>query len=143
MRRTWNKTKLAKAVKDSKSIAGTLRILGLRPHGGNYLTIKRAIATYKIKCDHFTGQAWGRGFRVGVYKSKAGLRRFIVETRGHKCQHCGRRTWNSKPIMLEMDHVNGVNGDNRVDNLRLLCPNCHAQTPTWRNQRREISEQQE
>lgn len=50
-----------------------------------------------------------------------------------KCACCGISSWNGKPITLEMDHINGSKFDNRLQNLRYLCPNCHSQTPTFRN----------
>jgi len=48
------------------------------------------------------------------------------------CVECGiTDSWNNKPIVLHLDHINGVNNDHRLENLRLLCPNCHSQTDTW------------
>lgn len=48
------------------------------------------------------------------------------------CSECGlSETWNGKPIILHLDHINGVSNDHRLENLRLLCPNCHSQTDTW------------
>jgi len=50
----------------------------------------------------------------------------------NKCSECGLSdTWNDKPIVLQLDHINGINNDHRFENLRLLCPNCHSQTDTW------------
>ena len=52
----------------------------------------------------------------------------------YKCIECGNTgEWNGKPITLQLDHVNGVYNDNRVENLRFLCPNCHSQTDTFRS----------
>ena len=48
------------------------------------------------------------------------------------CKVCGTKNWQGKPIVLELDHINGINNDNRLHNLRLLCPNCHSQTETFR-----------
>lgn len=49
-----------------------------------------------------------------------------------KCVWCGiTDTWNDKPIVLHLDHINGINNDHRLENLRLLCPNCHSQTNTY------------
>lgn len=49
-----------------------------------------------------------------------------------RCFECGLSTeWNGKPIVLHLDHINGINNDHRLENLRLLCPNCHSQTSTW------------
>jgi Zn finger protein HypA/HybF involved in hydrogenase expression len=59
------------------------------------------------------------------------LREGLIE---NVCSECGLKdTWNGKPISLELDHINGVNNDNRLENLRMLCPNCHSQTETFKS----------
>lgn len=50
----------------------------------------------------------------------------------YRCTKCGIHEWQDEKITLEIDHTNGNNRDNRIENLRYLCPNCHSQTPTFR-----------
>jgi len=48
------------------------------------------------------------------------------------CEECGVFEWNDKPLMCELDHINGDSKDHRLENLKMLCPNCHSQTSTFR-----------
>lgn len=57
----------------------------------------------------------------------------------YKCKICGISEWNGKKLSLELDHINGVNNDNRLENLRFLCPNCHSQTSTYGSKNKDIS----
>lgn len=60
------------------------------------------------------------------------MKRYLLETRGEKCEHCGIGSeWNGKPLTLQMDHIDGNSDNNTLDNLQILCPNCHTQTHTW------------
>jgi hypothetical protein len=61
------------------------------------------------------------------------VKRYLAESCGDKCNECGISEWLSSPLVLEIDHVDGDAYNNRPENLRLLCPNCHAQTPTYKN----------
>lgn len=63
-------------------------------------------------------------------------RRYLFEVRGHQCEQCKLTMWNEKPIPLVMDHINGNPYDNSLTNLRLLCCNCDAQTPTYKAKNR-------
>jgi hypothetical protein len=143
------------AVADSLAMAQVLVKLGLVPAGGNYKTVQEKIKIYQIDTSHFTGAAWNQGERFrpfGKYPELADLlvkgsscQSFKLKNRLLKaglfqpaCSGCGLSEWLGQPIPLELDHINGVNNDNQVENLRLLCPNCHALTATYRgkNQKR-------
>ena len=137
-----------RAVAENKSIAGVLRQLGLRPVGGNYRTIKRLIVNNYLDTSHFTGQGWNVGLKFrpkeGIsdkdlfvknssYKCSWRLREHYKRTTGiSQCEMCGLKTWLEHPIPLEIHHINGINTDNRLENLQLLCPNCHALTNNYR-----------
>ena len=60
------------------------------------------------------------------------VRHYLIDTRGHKCERCNRKTWQEQDIPIEVEHVNGNHTDNQLGNLKLLCMNCHGLTPTFR-----------
>lgn len=70
------------------------------------------------------------------------LRRYIIKEGliPYKCAICGTTEWNGKTLSLELDHINGVNNDNRLENLRFLCPNCHSQTTTYGSKNQQKNE---
>lgn len=75
---------------------------------------------------------------VSIPKIKKGqggnYKRYLKETRGDKCEECNQNnSWNNKPLMLQLDHIDGNSDNNNLTNLRLLCPNCHSQTETYGN----------
>lgn len=138
---------LKEAVANSLSIAGVLKSLGLIVAGGNYKTIKEKIAKHKLDTSHFTGMGWRKGKKIpgekiplskilvngSTYRTSLIRPRLIKEGyKEHKCEICGNTTWQGKEIPLELHHINGINTDNRIENLQLLCPNCHALTDTFR-----------
>ena len=148
MKRKYSDDELRSAVIDNVSIAGVLRQLGLRPIGGNYKTITRLIKELDIDTSHFTGQGWNVGLEFkpnrsmvdseifiqdSPYKCSWRLReRYKKATGFSSCHNCGLSEWMGQAIPLEIHHINGINTDNRLDNLVLLCPNCHALTSNYR-----------
>ena len=136
------------AVSNSSSIASVCRRLGVKPTGGNYRIIHKAIEEYNLDTSHFTGQGWNVGLKFkpkrateikdilkkgSYYQSYKLKRRLLKENLKEKrCECCGLSQWQGKEIPLELHHVNGDNRDNRIENLQLLCPNCHALTDNYR-----------
>jgi 5-methylcytosine-specific restriction endonuclease McrA len=134
--RTYTDESFIQAVQNNKSIAGVLRELDLVAAGGNYESIKKKIRDLCLNTDHFTGQAWmPKGTQIKLFddlKHPGTIKNRLIEERGHKCESCKNTLWLGKLITLELDHINGDRQNNSRDNLRLLCPNCHAMTPTYR-----------
>jgi hypothetical protein len=147
-RRKYADEHLIQAVPKARSIAQVLLLIGLRPAGGNYKTVKYRIRQLGLDTSHFGGQAWLKGTKVRTrrpiplqellvdgsrYQSFKLKRRLIEEgLKEARCESCGLLGWNGEPLPLELDHINGRNDDNRLMNLRILCPNCHALTSTYR-----------
>lgn len=122
------------------TFAGCLRELGLKPTGGNYSNLQRNFDRFGIDTSHFKGQAHNAGKELkpfGELVCKNTIKTRLIKQRGHVCESCFLKVWLKEDIPLEMDHIDGNNRNNHKDNLRLLCPNCHALTPTYRNRRRE------
>lgn len=71
-------------------------------------------------------------------KTEHARRKYLLRTRPHQCQYpdCGITDWLGQPVPLEMDHIDGNSDNNTEENLRLLCPNCHALTPTHKGKNR-------
>jgi 5-methylcytosine-specific restriction endonuclease McrA len=147
---------LKKAVAGSTSKRQVLSKLGLVEAGGNYAQISRYIELYKINSKHFLGQRSNLGKsipREPVYKlveilvknstfqsHKLKKRLFLEGLKKQKCEMCGwAKVSVDGRIPLELDHINGSHSDNRISNLRILCPNCHSLQSTHRGRNKKKS----
>lgn len=142
----YTESDLRTAVSSSVSVRQSLQTLGIKAAGGNYQTFHKAVKHFEIDTSHFTGQnITGRKLPerrkpLERYLSNElpmqsnQLRKYLISTGTleESCSCCKLTTWQGKPIPLELDHINGNHLDNSLSNLRLLCPNCHALTPTYR-----------
>lgn len=147
----YTKENLGLIVSESRAISEVLRKLGLKQTGGNYSHISKKIKIYEINTSHFLGQSWNRGKRAsnkftkndfienvliiggsGWGSHQIKIKLFEFEIKKRKCEKCNQNEiWCNEKLGLELHHNNGDKNDNRLENLTILCPNCHSQTTSF------------
>lgn len=155
-KRKYTDEDLLKAVTNSFSIRSVLEKLGKsRQGGGNYDQIKRDIERLKVDSSHFTGRGHLKG-KTCQWSKKDNLGEILVENSTYtnrtclknrllkegliknECCLCNQKgEWNGKKLVMVFDHINGVNNDNRIENLRMICPNCNSQQETFAGRNRK------
>jgi 5-methylcytosine-specific restriction endonuclease McrA len=146
-RRTYTAEILSEAAAQSDSVAGVLRFLGRAQVGGTHAHISRMLKALEIDTSHFRRDQGARSVGTRLAASELlvvdrsatrrrpphRLRRALLEIgRPYACEGCGcDGLWQGSPLTLHVDHINGDFRDNLAQNLRFLCPNCHAQTPNF------------
>jgi len=119
--------------------------------GGNYTSLKNAINKFNLDISHFTGQGhlkdktydWRKrvlseilvyGKNENTWRLK--LRLIQANMKKHKCENCNRTKWLKQPVPLELHHIDGDTKNNVIENLQLLCPNCHTFTKNYRGKKK-------
>ncbi len=150
--KNYTQEQFIEAVKNSYSYSEVCRKIGISPKGGNLKTVKNKIIDLGLDMDHFTGQGWNKGKTSENHPSikKKDISEILIENSGWasgqlrqrlvkeglkeaKCECCGRTEWLGIPIPLELHHINEIHTDNRLENLLILYPNCHAMTDSHIN----------
>ena len=133
----FSKEELEQFVKDSTSYAQVCEKIGYKG-GSGPKAVKDMIELYQFDISHFKGMGWNKNnfnyerFCYGNNIKPADAIDAIVYLRGHHCERCGLEQWFDEPIPLEVHHKDGDRLNNELDNLQLLCPNCHSLTDNWR-----------
>lgn len=149
-KRTWTELDLITAVKESTSLAQVLVKLNLSSVGtGNRKTISTYISKLSLDISHFTGKGHLKGKTHNWCSTKIPLSDILVEHSSYQtfklknrlikeqllvnqCSICNQLPeWNGTSLNMILDHINGVNDDHRLVNLRLVCPNCNSQLDTF------------
>ena len=154
-KRSWTDEELIGIIPGCFSYRMVIMKLGLVPAGGNYDHVRRIVKELGISTKHFTSKGWNGGWRFDPRRPARNLNDILVQNiqvQSHKlklrliregykktiCELCG---WCQKSVdgrvPIELDHINGDHNDNRIDNLRILCPNCHSLQPTHRGKNKK------
>lgn len=143
MKYDWNINKIKEAVSSSLSFCEVLRKLNIPIQGNNSSTLKEILNKYNIDYSHFTGRAkeYNRknidineylSNNISIKSGKLKEKLFKLGLKENKCEICGISKWNGMPIVCQIHHIDGNNKNNNIENIQILCPNCHSQTENYR-----------
>lgn len=141
----YDKENLEKIVSESYSIAECLRKLGIEPVGGNYKTFYRYKNEYDLDTSHFKNLCYenlkksknekdiNAYLKENIYVKPSVLLKKLIKfnLKEYKCECCGITEWNGENITLQLHHIDGNSYNNTLENLKILCPNCHSQTDNF------------
>lgn len=143
-------------IKNADSYRSLLNLLGVKAKGDNYNRLKIIISKLNLDCTHFTGQGWRKNktfihertkpeeilvknsiYTSGLHRSSNRIKTllFTSNLKEKKCECCNLNIWLGNIIPLELHHIDGDNKNNCIENLQILCPNCHSLTNNFRGKK--------
>lgn len=151
----WSKEYLQDIIKLSYSMTDILNQIGIPARSGNFSTLQRKIKKYNINISHFDPQKSSanlarktngpvqlqdvlNGLRPNYSTINLKQRLYNEGIKEKKCEHCKNTQWMGTEIPLELNHKDGNNKNHKLENLEILCSNCHAQTPTYRSKNKNF-----
>lgn len=142
----FSKEQLEQFVQQSTSYVELCKLTGYEPKGGSGTkALKEMIELYNFDTSHFLGQGWNKdNFNYDRFKYGNNIRAThmlpaLINLWGHQCQQCQLTEWLGKPIILEVHHKDGNHINTELNNLILLCPNCHSFTDSWRKPKEKVA----
>lgn len=152
-----SREQLQSLIDESTSIREVLIKLKLRGEGGNNARLKRYLEENNFDTKSLVGRSIYRGrekycvkplyevLKEGTRNTSSAIRERLYNNgiKEKKCEKCGITEWEGEQINFELHHINGVHNDNRLENLIILCPNCHSQTKNYRGRNSNYEEEKE
>lgn len=142
----YTKEILEKAAENAESVADVCRNLGITTDGGTASHVKARLKYFGVNCEHFLGRKKNLGKKLDylrkhleeylsnrIWISSHNLRLRLINEgiKEERCEECLNREWRGKPIKLHLHHKDGNDRNNALENLQVLCPNCHSYTETF------------
>lgn len=135
----FTEEEFAQKVKESRSFYELAGKLGyVKSGGGTQETLKKVVQEKNLDTSHFTGMGWKKDThdyssftKNSVKKNGLSTLKALIDLRGRQCECCGITEWLDQPINLQIHHIDGDHYNNELNNLQLLCPNCHSYTDNY------------
>lgn len=114
------------------SLSDLIRQMGLETSGNYYSMFRKRIVSLELDTSHWCNPLRPEVIELSDSGTNKKLKRELIQLRDYTCERCLLSEWQDEPIVLELHHIDGNTENSKLENLQLLCPNCHSLTPNWR-----------